>query len=323
MRQQWHIYNLRRRVAELPAVSEEEYDTQAQSQEHIYRPKDGTEPRTAPSPSHMIQVQISPTPVKDDDYIKVSTTKCLFCPQSSSSISENIDHMSINHGLFIPSPDRLYDLETFLSYLATVIFEYNECLYCGLAKGTVDGVQTHMRDKGHCMLNLQPESELLDFWETEDTREDGEGEEKNEQATTAVKLSETEMRLPSGAVVSARSDTAQLRVKPSLAHSRTKGSQYRSRRDAQIEAITAGEDKAETADQPPTKSASRNDRRIAVRSEMGLIGISENQRRALQVTEMKMRKREAIAKTAGCHAMEQQPVKTKYYKTEAPIYQAG
>ncbi|KAH9870943.1 hypothetical protein J1614_006515 [Plenodomus biglobosus] len=306
----------------LAVISEEEYDTQAQSQEPIYRLKDSTEPRTTPSPSRMIQVQISPTPVKEDDSIEVSTTKCLFCSHSSSSMSENIDHMSINHGLFIPSPDRLYDLETFLGYLATVIFEYYECLYCGLAKGTVDGVQTHMRDKGHCMLNLQPESELLDFWETEDIREDEE-EEKNEQTTAAIKLSETEMRLPSGAVVNSRSDTAQLRVKPSLAHSRIRGSQYRSRRAAQAQAITAGEDKAETADQPPTKSASRNDRRIAVRSEMGLTGISENQRRALQVTEMKMRKREVIAKTAGRHAMEQQPVKTKYYKTEAPIYQAG
>jgi len=56
---------------------------------------------------------------------------------------------------------------------------------------------------------------------------------------------------------------------------------------------------------------------------MGLAGISESQRRALQVTEMKWKRREAVAKAAQRYAAEQEPVKTKYYKTENPVYQAG
>ncbi|CCT61116.1 hypothetical protein [Plenodomus lingam JN3] len=321
MRQSWQ-----RRVAELPAISEEEYDSQAESQEPTCRLWDRTEPRTTLSSSRMTPLEDDPTSIhiptaQESDRTEVAVIQCLFCPHTSASLYKNIDHMSIDHGLFIPSPDRLYDLESFLGYLATIIFEYNECLYCGLAKGTVDGVQTHMRDKGHCMLNLHPDSELLDFWETGD--EQAEDEEECQIKSAAIKLSGTEMRLPSGAVVNSRFDTLQLRIKPGLAHSRTRASQYRDRRAAVVQAIMAGDEKEERADQPATQSASPNDRRIAVRGEMGLTGISEHQRRALQVTELKMKTREAIAKTAGRHAMEQQPVRTKYYKTENPVYQAG
>jgi pre-60S factor REI1 len=67
----------------------------------------------------------------------------------------------------------------------------------------------------------------------------------------------------------------------------------------------------------------RSERRVAVRGEMGLVGVSEAQKRALVVTEKKMKRREALAKAAMRHAVEQQPMKTVYYKTENPVYQAG
>jgi pre-60S factor REI1 len=56
---------------------------------------------------------------------------------------------------------------------------------------------------------------------------------------------------------------------------------------------------------------------------MGLAGVTEAQKRALVVTEKKMKRREALAKAAMRHAVEQQPMKTVYYKTENPVYQAG
>jgi pre-60S factor REI1 len=197
-------------------------------------------------------------------------------------------------------------MESFLGYLAIIIFEYNECLYCSLQKGTVDGVQTHMRDKGHCMIKTNAESELLDFWELSDSGD----EERTKSA--AIKLSETEMRLPSGVVINSRSDTTQRRAKPRLAQSRTKGSQYRIKR-AEMRAITAGENQ-ETADENQSRPSRSNDRRVAVRGEMGLAGIPESQRRALQITEKKMKRGEAVAKAAQRYAAEQEPVKAKYYK---------
>jgi pre-60S factor REI1 len=207
-------------------------------------------------------------------------------------------------------------MSSFLGYLATIVLDYNECLYCGVEKSSLNSVQTHMRDKGHCMIHLDAESELLDFWALSDS--DDEDTPTNE-TPAAIKLSDTEMRLPSGTVINSRSDTTQLRTKPSLAHSRSRGSQYRVKRD-EMRAITA----TAPADSPTAPGHEhRSERRVAVRGEMGLVGVSEAQKRALVVTEKKMKRREALAKAAMRHAVEQQPMKTVYYKTENPVYQAG
>jgi pre-60S factor REI1 len=301
------VHNLRRRVAELPALSEEQYDTHAKGQE-IIRPQalsDEEEPE---------QRQISANMPKAECRIpeKIPPTQCLFCNVESPTLDANVDHMSSLHGLFIPSPDQLSDMEAFLGYLAIVIFEYNECLYCGLEKSTVDGVQTHMRDKGHCMIRMTAESELLDFWGLSDSDDEGQNEDDERRTNAAIKLSETEMRLPSGVVIGSRSDTAQLRAKPGLAQSRTNGSQYRLKR-AEMRTITAGENQ-ETAEEKESRPSRTHDRRVVIRGEMGLAGIPESQRRALQLTEKKMKRREAVAKAAQRYAAEHEPIKAKYYK---------
>jgi len=297
-------------------MSEEEYETQAKSQEITHRQKDNDEQgEKRNSYDTEVESDSIPEDIPEAEYEisqKVPPTQCLFCNLDSSTLDANIDHMSSVHGLFIPSLDQLSDMESFLGYLAIIIFEYNECLYCGLEKGSVDGVQTHMRDKGHCMIKMDAESELLDFWEHSDSEDEGQNEDEERTKSAAIKLSETEMRLPSGVVIQSRSDATQLRAMPRLAQSRTKGSQYRIKR-AEMRAITAGENHG-TADENQSRPSRSDDRRVAVRGEMGLAGIPESQRRALQITEKKMKRREAIAKAAQRYAAEQQPVKAKYYK---------
>jgi len=311
------VNNLRRRVAQLPALSEEQYDTQARSQEFIHRPKvsDDQEKKRISSNDAEVESDFVPDDVPESEYgtsENVPPTQCLFCNLDSPTLSANIDHMSSLHGLFIPSLDQLSDKESFIAYLAIIIFDYNECLYCGLEKGTVDSVQSHMRDKGHCMIKMDAESELLDFWELSDSEDEDQNEDEERTKSAAIKLSETEMRLPSGVVINSRSDTTQIRARPALAQLRAKGSQYRIKR-AKMRAITAGEDQ-ETAEETKSRPSRSNDRRVAVRGEMGLAGVPESQRRALQITEKKMKRREAVAKAAQRYAMEQEPVKTKYYK---------
>ncbi|KAF1991031.1 hypothetical protein K402DRAFT_409903 [Aulographum hederae CBS 113979] len=322
MRGPWHVNNLRRRVAELPALPEEEFSSQVKSQDSGMQGKRRISSHEAEADPASSSEKVPEA--EEEIFEKVPPTKCLFCNMNSTSLDANIDHMSSQHGLFIPSRNQLSDLESFLGYLATIIFEYHECLYCGLEKPTVDGVQAHMRDKGHCMINVDAESELLDFWELSDSEgeDDGGNEGKDRAKSPAIKLSETEMRLPSGAVINSRSDTTQLRVKPGIARSRTKGSQYRLKRD-EMKAIAAAENQDPAAEEQSGPSRSTNDRRVAVRGEMGLLGVPEAERRSLQITEKKMKKREAVAKSAQRHAMEQQPTKMIYYKTENPVYQAG
>jgi pre-60S factor REI1 len=254
----------------------------------------------------------APTPSEHDATDSTLPTQCLFCNLNSTTPDANVEHMSSAHGLFIPSPEKLSDLGSFLGYLATIIFEYNECLYCGLTKGNVKGVQTHMRDKGHCMINMDAESELLDFWDLSDS---GDEEDASQTKSAAIKLSTTEMRLPSGTVIHSRSDTTQLRVKPGLTQSRSKSSRHRVKRAEAKAAITAGEEDHDAPAHEQKSHARSNDRRIAVRGEMGLTGLPESTKRALMISEKKMKRREAIAKNAYRHAMEVQPqLKTMYYK---------
>lgn len=176
----------------------------------------------------------------------------------------------------------------------------------------MEGVQTHMRDRGHCMIKMNAESELLDFWGLSDNEDESGNESEGHRKSAAIRISETELRLPSGVVINSRSDTTQLRARPGLAQSRIRGSQYRIKRD-EMKAIAAAEIQ-ETADEKQGKPSHSNDRRVTVRGEMGLLGIPESQRRALQITEKKMKRREAIAKAAQRHAMLKEPVLTKYYK---------
>ena len=95
--------------------------------------------------------------------------QCLFCASpfggSSKGLEKNVNHMLIKHGLFIPDRTMLWDIRSFLGYLATQVQVWHECLYCGITKATARSIQDHMRDSGHCMLNFEKEPELAEFWE--------------------------------------------------------------------------------------------------------------------------------------------------------------
>jgi pre-60S factor REI1 len=306
------VYNLRRRVAGQPAVSEEEYDAQAQSPQPSYRHNDsGNEQDRKWTLSPDVSVESDSNPKAtisvecDTSDESPQPTQCLFCNQDCGSVNVNIQHMSSQHGLFIPSPEQISDKESFLSYLGTTVFEYKECLYCSTEKSTVDAVQAHMRDKGHCMLNLHADSELLDFWEG------GDGSSKDEATT---KLSGMEMRLPSGLAITSRSAPS-TRTRPNTAQ-----------RAAQLftmRAVTEEESALVPQLLPTQHTNDPHDRRLATRHTMGLSGVSTQQLRTLSLLDKKMKTQETTAKARVRQKAEQQPVKTKYYKTEAPIYQAG
>ena len=228
--------------------------------------------------------------------------------------------MLSTHGLFIPEPESLTDLESFLGYLGTIVFECFECLYCGTSKLTLEGVQMHMLAKGHSKLNLHDDSELLDFWElsSDEEGEEGDGVEEMRRKMEGIRVSETEMRLASGAIINSRSDTAQLRAKPGLTQSRLKGEQARKKRD-ELKAITDGTEGVANAEEKAEGGAKGvTDRRVAVRGEQGLIGITAQQRHALMVTEKKMKKRESVARAAQQWAKEKVANKQKFFRPDVP-----
>jgi pre-60S factor REI1 len=119
-----------------------------------------------------------------------SLNRCLFCNFDSPSILLNAAHMERLHGMFIPERNYLVDLEGLLGSLFEKIHEYHECLYCGKLKPTVFGLQTHMRDKGHCMIPFHTEDEQLEYGEFYDftsTYSDAEDESDSEDDVTREK----------------------------------------------------------------------------------------------------------------------------------------
>ncbi|KZS98692.1 hypothetical protein SISNIDRAFT_422698 [Sistotremastrum niveocremeum HHB9708] len=96
---------------------------------------------------------------------RIAITDCLFCTTSSSSLDENIAHMSSAHSFFIPDQEFLVDLAGLIRYLGEKIAVGNVCIYCN-GKGrefrTVAAVRKHMTDKSHCKIAYDSESDRLE-----------------------------------------------------------------------------------------------------------------------------------------------------------------
>lgn len=88
--------------------------------------------------------------------------RCLFCNYDSPTLKLSVMHMTKFHGMFIPEQNYLVDLDGLVTWLHGKIFKAHECLYCHKLKGSTEGIQTHMRDKGHCMIAFESEGDMID-----------------------------------------------------------------------------------------------------------------------------------------------------------------
>ncbi|KAL8743808.1 MAG: hypothetical protein Q9190_003871 [Brigantiaea leucoxantha] len=116
---------------------------------------------------------------------KVPLNRCLFCNYDSPAFKLGVLHMTKHHGLFIPEQPYLVDLEGLISFLYSKIAETHECLYCHKIKGSMEGIQTHMRDKGHCMIAFTSEEEMIEvgqFYDFRSSYSDSEPEIESDKA---------------------------------------------------------------------------------------------------------------------------------------------
>ncbi|KAI1336699.1 C2H2 type zinc-finger-domain-containing protein [Xylariaceae sp. FL0016] len=155
----------------------------------------------------------------------ITPTKCLFCPITSPSFTDNVTHMRISHGLLIPHQQHLLvDLETLFEYLHLVISGYRECVFCGTSRATVQGVQQHMTAKGHCRFDItKSDSEFAEFYDFSRPEESSDSEAEssahdnmalwNGQNAAArlhrgpIRADEDTLRLPSGKIISKHSSS--------------------------------------------------------------------------------------------------------------------
>lgn len=118
--------------------------------------------------------------------------RCLFCNYDSPSVPLNAAHMERIHGMFIPEREYLVDLDGLIGSLYERMYEDHECLYCAKLKPTIFGLQTHMRDKGHCKIRFDTEDEQLEigeFYDFTSTYSDVEDESDSEDALPGKKQS--------------------------------------------------------------------------------------------------------------------------------------
>ncbi|CAK8682747.1 unnamed protein product [Clavelina lepadiformis] len=153
------------------------------------------------------------------DQQMISPYQCLFCPKKLTIIEENVSHMSLAHGFFIPELPYLTDLEGLLSYLGEKVGVGNVCLWCnerGHAFYSLKAVRTHMKDKGHCKMFIEGDAalEYADFYDfsssypdydPDDEATDEEIEVVDEDVQEDDSEEDMELVLPSGAKVGHRS----------------------------------------------------------------------------------------------------------------------
>jgi pre-60S factor REI1 len=218
--------------------------------------------------------------------------------------------MSSEHGLYIPDIEHISSVETIIGYLRTVITEYNECLYCGIVKQSAQGVRRHMLDKGHCMINLEREPELLEFWEFSDSDgHDSDDEEVSKLQSPKADpasiddFSKGEYTLPSGKVVGSKSKAREAR--------------RFARRIALATKDTSSLTLSKSPADPPKRSSltdptgspqrhqgANQDRTVALRDAMGLIGVSDQQLHSLVTVQRKMQRQQAVVHASAAWADE-------------------
>ncbi|TGZ85664.1 hypothetical protein EX30DRAFT_301034 [Ascodesmis nigricans] len=207
-RTDWHQYNLKRKVASLPPLSSETfaekvlhaqattriereratferhckacnktyysenaYANHVGSQKH--RQNVATEQlnalRAGGSGQRIMAVGGAP-PRQANQPKTLPLEACLFCSYLSPSLQLNVSHMTKAHGMFIPEAQYLVDLEGLIKYLGTKLLLGNQCLYCNKTKGGLEGIRTHMRDKGHTMLGFETEEQQVELGQFYDFR---------------------------------------------------------------------------------------------------------------------------------------------------------
>ncbi|KAF9115071.1 hypothetical protein BGW39_003143 [Mortierella sp. 14UC] len=173
------------------------YAKKQQDQEHNAASRPTEDDTTASSSSPKETTTATSAPEQREP----SETVCLFCSHESTDAPSNYGHMRASHGFFLPSSERLIDLEGMLAYLADKLVENLDCLWCTPSVfstqlkpdqelnsrfANLASVRRHMVDKGHCKLAMEhgAEREYADFYlpeEAFDSDSDEEGLENAEQ----------------------------------------------------------------------------------------------------------------------------------------------
>lgn len=106
----------------------------------------------------------------DEESEALAPTFCFFCPHESVTLEDNFRHMTKSHSFFIPDLKYVIDLEGYFVYLGAKVGDGKVCLKCNNHSKqfmSIRACQTHMEDKGHCLLDTEGDAllEYSDFYD--------------------------------------------------------------------------------------------------------------------------------------------------------------
>ncbi|PMD22559.1 hypothetical protein NA56DRAFT_90700 [Hyaloscypha hepaticicola] len=323
MKEDWHVYNLKRRITSLPPISLEIFETRVRT------PDSGSEDerwgRHPKAQSYVLKSNeledeapedlVSLSPVSSDDEDGSFEARCLFCDLESTSMQANLTHMSEAHSFLIPSADRLMDASSLLQYLHTLVSIFHECLFCHQERSTKSAVQGHMRDKGHCKLDLEDEeNELWEFYDLSSDESEAEDGEEDEEGTERIVKIEDSLRLPSGKILGPRTQARSL-----LRHI----SKRRRPPPSEQGLLTSTSDEAGPSVEPENVAARTQMVALRKGTEMSLLGVPELQQRALMVLEKKMEGLQVRARNEFQGGVERGGNKQKTFRVKSMGKKAG
>lgn len=201
MKSEWHRYNLKRRVANLPPIDETTFEEKIQESKssleggQLSQPKrkENTKSRMKASgastalgsdnqriarPSRTSELDDnSGVGAKDsvedilaeklDNKVEITPTTCLFCPTkkkaSFATIEENVEHMWKLHGMYIPERKYVVDLPGLLVYFGEKIGFGNFCLLCSFQGVDLNSVRDHMLSKHHTRIPYESDLEKMEY----------------------------------------------------------------------------------------------------------------------------------------------------------------
>ena len=92
--------------------------------------------------------------LQEDVEVNVDEQTCIFCFLVSTTLSENFNHMKVQHGHIPPGVEYLEDAEGYFFFLAKRIFEDCCCVQCGDVFDDPEILQKHISNKKHANLDI-------------------------------------------------------------------------------------------------------------------------------------------------------------------------
>jgi pre-60S factor REI1 len=162
---EWHRYNLHRKLANLPSITLDKFETRSTANEkaenqkkrincdicqkkftndkqcnnHFMSKKHKEKMKNVNTKNQISEIVNTKTGMDvvadvtdiDSDYENpIELNDCLFCDHHSKNVKRNLKHMMIQHSFFVPDPEYCIDEKGLLMSLANKIYQDYQCIWC-------------------------------------------------------------------------------------------------------------------------------------------------------------------------------------------------